>query len=47
MEPHGPLKLAARLLRPREQPMFERDLRNIKARLEAARPAPGSGPEED
>jgi uncharacterized protein YndB with AHSA1/START domain len=47
MEPHGPLKLAARLLRRREQPMFERDLHNIKARLEAACPAPASGPEED
>jgi hypothetical protein len=47
MEPHGPLRLAARLLRRREQPMFERDLNNIKARLEAAHPAPASGPEED
>jgi uncharacterized protein YndB with AHSA1/START domain len=47
MELHGPLKLVAPRLRRREQPMFERDLHNIKARLEAARPAPGSGPEED
>jgi uncharacterized protein YndB with AHSA1/START domain len=47
MEPHGPLRLAARLLRRREQPMFERDLNNIKARLEAAHPAPASRPEED
>jgi hypothetical protein len=47
MEPRGPLKLAAPLLRRREQPMFERDLRNIKARLEAAHPAPASEPGED
>jgi uncharacterized protein YndB with AHSA1/START domain len=47
MEPHGLLRLAAPLLRRREQPMFERDLHNIKARLEAAHPAPRSGSEED
>jgi uncharacterized protein YndB with AHSA1/START domain len=40
MEPHGLLRLAAPLLRRREQPMFERDLHNIKARLEGARGAP-------
>jgi len=34
--PHGLLKLAAPLLRRREQPMFKRDLTNIKARLEGA-----------
>jgi hypothetical protein len=47
MEPHGLLRLAAPLLRRREQAMFERDLHNIKARLEAAHPAPRSRPEED
>jgi len=40
IELNGPLKLAGPLLRRREQPMFERDLANIKARLEAARTAP-------
>jgi uncharacterized protein YndB with AHSA1/START domain len=40
MEPHGLLRLAGPLLRRREQPMFERDLNNIKARLERARMAP-------
>jgi len=40
MEPHGLLRLAGPLLRRREQPMFERDLNNIKARLEGARRAP-------
>lgn len=40
IELRGPLKLAAPLLRRREQPMFERDLTNIKARLEGARMAP-------
>lgn len=49
MQPHGLLKLAAPLLRRRMQPMFERDLRNIKARLEAAdmapEPGPGRGPD--
>jgi uncharacterized protein YndB with AHSA1/START domain len=44
MELHGPLKLAAPLVRRREQPMFQRDLDNIKARLEAAHAAPGTGP---
>jgi uncharacterized protein YndB with AHSA1/START domain len=36
IELHGLLKLAAPLLRRREQPMFERDLDTIKARLEGA-----------
>ena len=36
LEPHGLLKLAAPLLRRRMTPMFQRDLDNIKARLEAA-----------
>lgn len=40
MELHGLLRLAGPLLRRREQPMFERDLINIKARLEGARMAP-------
>jgi hypothetical protein len=40
IELRGLLKLAAPLLRRHEQPMFERDLNNIKARLEAARMAP-------
>jgi len=40
MEPHGLLRLAGPLLRRREQPMFERDLHNIKARLEGAHAAP-------
>jgi hypothetical protein len=40
MELHGLLKVAAPLLRRREQPMFQRDLTNIKARLEAADAAP-------
>src|SRR6266496_3479427 len=34
VEPHGLLGLAAPLLRLRIRPMFERDLANIKARLE-------------
>ena len=38
MEPHGPLKLLAPLLRRREQPIFEGDLHNIKARLEETQP---------
>ena len=46
MELHGLLKLAAPLVRRREQPMFQRDLDNIKARLEAAHAAPETGPEE-
>src|SRR5215468_3401021 len=40
MEPHGLLKLAAPLLRRRMQPMFDRDLCNIKARLEGSHAAP-------
>jgi hypothetical protein len=40
MELHGLLKLAAPLVRRRQQPMFQRDLTNIKARLEAADAAP-------
>jgi hypothetical protein len=40
IELRGLLKLAAPLLRRHEQPMFERDLANIKARLEGARLAP-------
>jgi uncharacterized protein YndB with AHSA1/START domain len=40
MEPHGLLRLAGPLLRRREQPMFERDLNNIKARLEGTRAVP-------
>jgi uncharacterized protein YndB with AHSA1/START domain len=40
---HGLLKLAAPLLRRRMQPMFQRDLDNIKARLEAA---PAASPTE-
>jgi hypothetical protein len=36
IEPHGLLGLAAPLLRRRMQPMFERDLANIKARLARA-----------
>jgi len=40
MELRGLLRLAGPLLRRREQPMFERDLNNIKARLEGARMAP-------
>jgi hypothetical protein len=40
IELRGLLRLAAPLLRRREQPMFERDLTNIKARLEGARMAP-------
>jgi len=40
MEPHGLLRLAGPLLRRREQVMFERDLNNIKARLEGARAVP-------
>ena len=40
IELRGVLKLAAPLLRRREQPMLERDLTNIKARLERARMAP-------
>jgi len=47
MELHGVLKLAAPLVRRRMQPMFERDLDNIKARLEAAHAAPGTEPEEE
>jgi Polyketide cyclase / dehydrase and lipid transport len=47
MELRGLLKLAGPLLRRREQPMFERDLNNIKARLEAAHAAPGTEPEEE
>jgi hypothetical protein len=35
-EPHGLLKLAAPLLRRRMAPMLQRDLENIKARLDAA-----------
>jgi len=40
VERHGLPRLAGALLRRREQPMFERDLNNIKARLEGARMAP-------
>jgi hypothetical protein len=40
MEPHGLLRLAGPLLRRREQPMFERDLNNIKASLEGAHAVP-------
>jgi hypothetical protein len=40
MQLYGLLRLAAPLLRRREQAMFERDLTNIKARLEGARMAP-------
>jgi hypothetical protein len=41
LEPHGPLKLATPLLRRRMRSMFQRDLDNIKARLEGEdRPAP-------
>jgi hypothetical protein len=40
MELHGLLRLTGPLLRRREQSMFERDLINIKARLEGARMAP-------
>ncbi len=47
MELHGLLSLAAPLLRRREQPMFERDLNNIKARIEGARMAPRIEPEEE
>jgi hypothetical protein len=36
IEPHGLLGLAAPLLRRRTQPKFERNLANIKARLERA-----------
>ena len=36
LEPHGLLKLVAPLLRRRMTPMFQSDLDNIKARLEAA-----------
>jgi hypothetical protein len=39
MELHGLLRLAGPLVRRREQPMFERDLNNIKARLEGAHAA--------
>jgi hypothetical protein len=46
MELHGLLKLATPLVRRREQPMFQRDLDNIKARLEAAHAAPGTGPDQ-
>ena len=46
MELHGLLKLAAPLVRRRMQPMFQRDLDNIKARLEAAHAAPGTGPQQ-
>jgi uncharacterized protein YndB with AHSA1/START domain len=44
MELHGLLKLAAPLLRRRMQLMFQRDLNNIKARLEAAHAAPSTEP---
>jgi hypothetical protein len=44
MELHGLLKLAAPLLRRRMQPMFQRDLDNIKACLEAAQVAPSTEP---
>jgi hypothetical protein len=43
MELHSLLKLAAPLRR-RMQPMFQRDLNNIKARLEAAHPASATEP---
>jgi uncharacterized protein YndB with AHSA1/START domain len=46
MELHGLLRLAGPLLRRREQPMFERDLNNIKARLEGAHLEPSSQHEE-
>jgi uncharacterized protein YndB with AHSA1/START domain len=39
---HGPLKVVAPLVRRRMQAMFERDLQNIKARLEALRLEPPS-----
>ena len=47
MEPRGLLKLAAPLLRRRQQPMFQRDLRNIKARLEQAPVPPPTESEEE
>jgi hypothetical protein len=43
MELRGLRKLAAPLLRRRMQPMFQRDLNNIKT-LEAAHAAPSAGP---
>jgi hypothetical protein len=39
--------MAPQLLRCREWPMFERDLINIKARLEGPRLAPWTGPEQE
>lgn len=47
MELHGALKLLAQLLRRRMQPMFQRDLNNVKARLEAALPPSPAGAEQD
>jgi len=44
MELHGLLRLTAPLLRRRMQPGFERDLHNIKARLEGTHAAPSTGP---
>jgi len=38
LEAHGLLRLAAPLLRRRMQPMFEKDLLNIRNKLENARP---------
>jgi uncharacterized protein YndB with AHSA1/START domain len=39
LEPRGPLKLATPLLRRRMKSMFQRDVENIKARLEGVEPA--------
>ena len=47
MELHGLLKLAEPLLRRRMQPMFKRDLDNIKARLEGAHAVSGTGTGEE
>jgi len=47
MELHGLLKLAGPLLRRRMQPMFKRDLDNIKARLEGAHAVSGTGTGEE
>ncbi len=46
MEPRSLLKWLTPLLRLRMQPMFQRDLSNIKARLETARPASRTGLEQ-
>jgi Polyketide cyclase / dehydrase and lipid transport len=44
MRLHGLLKLAAPMLRRRMQPMFQRDLDNIKTRLEAGQAASQTEP---